>query len=100
VKRRSASVAETRALAAASAAHLSTLRSRLGQRENRWQRGSLQDFNSLLAIFPLTIAQRFNAGSRAQEKSQSQQGRKKRIPFAKANGDVKRLSGSCRLTTT
>ena len=38
-----------------------------------------------LAPLPLRIAQRFNAGSRSQEKSKSRQGRKKRVMFAEAN---------------
>jgi hypothetical protein len=40
---------------------------------------------NLFSTFSLTIAQRFNAGSRSEEKSKSHQGRKKRVPFAEAN---------------
>jgi hypothetical protein len=39
----------------------------------------------LFGVFSMTIAQRFNAGSRSQEKSKSHQGRQKRVLFAEAN---------------
>jgi hypothetical protein len=39
----------------------------------------------LFGVFPMTIAQRFNAGFRSQEESKSHLGRKKRGLFAEAN---------------
>jgi hypothetical protein len=39
----------------------------------------------LFSVFPMTIAQRFNAGFRSQEESKSHRGRKKRGLFAEAN---------------